>query len=196
MLCKALLYFLCVTHSTDCIGAPSGNRSAPDLTASGPGLLTQACRLLQLGLNPLPKLTFIIVQKRHHTRIFPANPKDAEKSGNVQPGKNASLCTFFRAPAQHAPCLLGVAHALMMSLMINRVLVAYNCSFAELFKCMSMCLQHTSRCCSILACALLVDWLYFEISECVGTAQGCDKVNQALCPQMKLQFSYGRSLSS
>ena len=33
-----------------------------------------------------PKLTFIMVQKRHHTRLFVNNPADADRSGNVPPG--------------------------------------------------------------------------------------------------------------
>jgi hypothetical protein len=33
-----------------------------------------------------PKITFVVVQKRHHTRFFPTNgPRD--KSGNVPAGK-------------------------------------------------------------------------------------------------------------
>ena len=33
-----------------------------------------------------PPITFIIVQKRHQTRLFNENPRDAERSGNVPPG--------------------------------------------------------------------------------------------------------------
>jgi len=32
------------------------------------------------------KITLIIVQKRHHTRLFPASPGDGDRNGNVQPG--------------------------------------------------------------------------------------------------------------
>ncbi|RIA88165.1 Piwi domain-containing protein [Glomus cerebriforme] len=37
------------------------------------------------GENP-PKLTFIIVQKRHHTRFMPASQRDADRNGNCRPG--------------------------------------------------------------------------------------------------------------
>lgn len=39
--------------------------------------------------NEKPKITFLVVQKRHHTRLFPNNPNDrqwADKSGNILPG--------------------------------------------------------------------------------------------------------------
>ncbi|KAF9624727.1 hypothetical protein IFM89_013265, partial [Coptis chinensis] len=35
---------------------------------------------------PVPPITFVVVQKRHHTKLFPANHNDADKSGNVRPG--------------------------------------------------------------------------------------------------------------
>ncbi|KAI3984640.1 hypothetical protein MKX01_004003, partial [Papaver californicum] len=47
----------------------------------------KACTSLEEGY--LPHLTFIIVQKRHHTRLFPANHGDrntTDKSGNILPG--------------------------------------------------------------------------------------------------------------
>jgi hypothetical protein len=33
-----------------------------------------------------PKLTFIIVKKRHHARLFPMSPNEADKSGNCVAG--------------------------------------------------------------------------------------------------------------
>lgn len=35
---------------------------------------------------PFAKVTFIICQKRHHTRIFPANARDGDRNGNVKAG--------------------------------------------------------------------------------------------------------------
>ena len=34
----------------------------------------------------MPKLTVIIVGKRHHVRFFPTNPEDSDKSGNCPAG--------------------------------------------------------------------------------------------------------------
>ncbi|XP_020575957.1 protein argonaute MEL1-like isoform X2 [Phalaenopsis equestris] len=34
----------------------------------------------------LPPITFIVVQKRHHTRLFPENENMADRSGNILPG--------------------------------------------------------------------------------------------------------------
>ncbi|KAJ7389269.1 argonaute 1 [Desmophyllum pertusum] len=45
----------------------------------------QACMLLEKGYQP--KITFVVVQKRHHTRLFCENKRDASgKAQNVPPG--------------------------------------------------------------------------------------------------------------
>ncbi|EIW84641.1 argonaute-like protein [Coniophora puteana RWD-64-598 SS2] len=44
--------------------------------------LRAACA--ELGMKP--KITFIIVAKRHHTRLFPNDPRDADRSGNCHAG--------------------------------------------------------------------------------------------------------------
>ncbi|KAI3899313.1 hypothetical protein MKW92_024334 [Papaver armeniacum] len=47
----------------------------------------KACASLEEGY--LPPITFIVVQKRHHTRLFPANHTDrnmTDRSGNILPG--------------------------------------------------------------------------------------------------------------
>ncbi|OQS06197.1 Argonaute2 (AGO2), partial [Thraustotheca clavata] len=46
--------------------------------------LRRACMRLEAGYNPA--ITFVIVQKRHNTRIFPANASDADRSGNCKAG--------------------------------------------------------------------------------------------------------------
>lgn len=48
----------------------------------------QACASLEP--NYQPPVTFIVVQKRHHTRLFANNHKDRssiDRSGNILPGK-------------------------------------------------------------------------------------------------------------
>lgn len=34
-------------------------------------------------------MTFVVVQKRHHTRLFPMSSREGDKSGNVMPGEHA-----------------------------------------------------------------------------------------------------------
>ncbi|RIB10666.1 Piwi domain-containing protein [Gigaspora rosea] len=43
-----------------------------------------ACR--GLDANYKPKVTFVVVQKRHHARFFPMDRKDADRTGNCMPG--------------------------------------------------------------------------------------------------------------
>ena len=33
-----------------------------------------------------PPITFVVVQKRHHTRLFPGRPDQGDRSGNIMPG--------------------------------------------------------------------------------------------------------------
>ncbi|XP_043699782.1 protein argonaute 5 [Telopea speciosissima] len=46
--------------------------------------IRRACASLEDGY--LPKVTFVVVQKRHHTRLFPADPNRTDRSGNILPG--------------------------------------------------------------------------------------------------------------
>lgn len=54
--------------------------------------IREACRMLEKDY--MPKITFIIVQKRHNTRLFVENPRDADRSGNVKAGTvvDTSIC--------------------------------------------------------------------------------------------------------
>ena len=66
------------------------------LTISGCLQVTQildCCRELgqQAGEVYQPKLLFCVVQKRHHTRLFAASDRDADKTGNLPAGV---YCTF------------------------------------------------------------------------------------------------------
>ncbi|XP_050370063.1 protein argonaute 5 [Argentina anserina] len=45
--------------------------------------IRRACASLEEGY--MPPITFIVVQKRHHTRLFPVD-NQADRSGNIQPG--------------------------------------------------------------------------------------------------------------
>ncbi|KAK3835053.1 MAG: Piwi domain-containing protein [Linnemannia gamsii] len=48
------------------------------------GAIRSACR--KLNVNYAPKITFVVVQKRHHARFFPSQRELADRSGNCQPG--------------------------------------------------------------------------------------------------------------
>lgn len=54
----------------------------------------QACEKLPGNYNP--KITFIIAQKRHNTRFFPARQGQGEcmRNGNVIPGRTFIYLTF------------------------------------------------------------------------------------------------------
>ncbi|GMH42602.1 hypothetical protein BSKO_10521 [Bryopsis sp. KO-2023] len=46
--------------------------------------IRQACQ--ELEENYRPPISFIVVQKRHHTRLFPQNSREGDRNGNVVPG--------------------------------------------------------------------------------------------------------------
>ncbi|KAG0046910.1 hypothetical protein BGZ89_005118 [Linnemannia elongata] len=46
--------------------------------------LKAACASLEQGYNP--KITFVVVQKRHHTRFFPVHTSHSDRTGNCKPG--------------------------------------------------------------------------------------------------------------
>ena len=47
----------------------------------------QACaEVAGPGSSYAPPITLVVVQKRHQTRLFAANPRDADRSGNEHPG--------------------------------------------------------------------------------------------------------------
>ncbi|KAJ1699863.1 hypothetical protein LUZ63_008375 [Rhynchospora breviuscula] len=43
-----------------------------------------ACK--QLRADYVPSITFIVVQKRHHTRLFSTDNRSMDRSGNILPG--------------------------------------------------------------------------------------------------------------
>lgn len=46
--------------------------------------IRSACKKLQPD-GYEPKVTFLVVQKRHHTRLFPLNPRDSQDRNNNVP---------------------------------------------------------------------------------------------------------------
>ncbi|XP_057955824.1 protein argonaute 5-like [Malania oleifera] len=46
--------------------------------------IRKACTSLEEGY--LPPVTFVVVQKRHHTRFFPVDRRQTDRSGNILPG--------------------------------------------------------------------------------------------------------------
>ncbi|KAE9031993.1 Protein argonaute-2 [Phytophthora rubi] len=46
--------------------------------------LRKAFKMISDDYNP--PVTFVVVNKRHHLRAFPVNPRDADRKGNVMPG--------------------------------------------------------------------------------------------------------------
>ncbi|KAB2065470.1 hypothetical protein ES319_A09G090700v1 [Gossypium barbadense] len=54
--------------------------------------IRKACCSLQEGY--MPRVTFVVVQKRHHTRLFPTDRNKTDRSGNILPGTvvDTSIC--------------------------------------------------------------------------------------------------------
>ncbi|XVE59481.1 hypothetical protein DITRI_Ditri05aG0049300 [Diplodiscus trichospermus] len=54
--------------------------------------IRKACASLQEGY--MPPVTFVVVQKRHHTRLFPTERDQMDRSGNIQAGTvvDTSIC--------------------------------------------------------------------------------------------------------
>ncbi|XWS52934.1 hypothetical protein CRYUN_Cryun11dG0115100 [Craigia yunnanensis] len=54
--------------------------------------IRKACASLQEGY--MPRVTFVVVQKRHHTRLFPTDRSQTDRSGNIQAGTvvDTSIC--------------------------------------------------------------------------------------------------------
>lgn len=53
--------------------------------------IREAC--LKLEIDYRPGITFIVVQKRHHTRLFCADKKEQSgKSGNIPAGTTVDVC--------------------------------------------------------------------------------------------------------
>ncbi|WJZ93715.1 hypothetical protein VitviT2T_012636 [Vitis vinifera] len=59
--------------------------------------IRKACASLEEGY--LPPVTFIVVQKRHNTRLFPTNEDNMDKSGNILPG--TVVDTVICHPSEH-----------------------------------------------------------------------------------------------
>ncbi|GJN24773.1 hypothetical protein PR202_gb12535 [Eleusine coracana subsp. coracana] len=61
-------------------------------TTHGSVKCSKACASMEEGY--LPKVTFVVVQKRHHTRLFPEGRGNRDKSGNILPGTvvDTSIC--------------------------------------------------------------------------------------------------------
>ena len=55
----------------------------------------QACQSIEEGYNPL--ITFVVVQKRHNTRLLPTDPRFGDRSGNILPGTivDRTICSPF-----------------------------------------------------------------------------------------------------
>ena len=72
--------------------------SVPSTLAPPPPCLPcppQACQSIEEGYNPL--ITFVVVQKRHNTRLLPTDPRFGDRSGNILPGTivDRTICSPF-----------------------------------------------------------------------------------------------------
>lgn len=68
-------------------------------------IVSQACASLQEGY--LPPVTFVVVQKRHHTRFFPVD-RQTDRSGNIMPGFTFSNIQQCYTLYSYLLCWIGV----------------------------------------------------------------------------------------
>ncbi|EIN05853.1 Piwi-domain-containing protein [Punctularia strigosozonata HHB-11173 SS5] len=72
---------------------------------------------------PKPRVTYIVVGKRHHARFFPERPQDGDRSGNVKPGlvvdEDLSSPTGFDFYLQSHGGLLGTSRPAHYTLRLN-----------------------------------------------------------------------------
>lgn len=68
-----------------------------------------------------PPITFVVVQKRHHTRLFPGRPDQGDRSGNIMPGTfNSVPCHYIMSNMctsllSTAACLVCALHCLLIA---------------------------------------------------------------------------------
>lgn len=83
--------------------------------------IREACQMINSGYKP--GITFIVIKKRHHTRLFPQRKQDeAGQNGNVPPGTlvdsniitpnmfNFFLCSHMGIKGTSKPCHYSVLH--------------------------------------------------------------------------------------
>jgi len=90
-----------------------------------------------------PPITFVVVQKRHHTRLFPGRPNEGDRSGNILPGEllatvllhytnnMQSLCWFF------LPC----AGVLTVVSFVAVCAAGIRCEVMSVVMCIACCCQ-------------------------------------------------------
>ena len=112
-----------------------------------------------------PPITFVVVQKRHHTRLFPAKPNEGDRSGNILPGES-----FFTA-SYHCTTLL--APTLQM-------IKEYLASFVQLAR-----LQDKSMLCSSVCSQML-----FSLVDEVSRSSLVKVKGRVLCPERFLSSCF------
>jgi len=102
--------------------------------------IREAC--LKLEFEYRPGITFIVVQKRHHTRLFCADKKEQSgKSGNIPAGTTVDVCITHPTEFDFYLC----SHQGIQVIFINRLV--YWCKTMLLYQdaIFLMFLSHSSR---------------------------------------------------
>lgn len=85
-------------------------------------LLSQACASLES--NYQPPVTFVVVQKRHHTRLFANDHRDrnsVDRSGNILPGRLSSTALSMLSVASNISVSWGLCHTVTGTVVDSKI---------------------------------------------------------------------------
>uniref|UniRef100_A0A453E8C8 Piwi domain-containing protein n=1 Tax=Aegilops tauschii subsp. strangulata TaxID=200361 RepID=A0A453E8C8_AEGTS len=106
--------------------------------------------------NEKPSITFIVVQKRHHTRLFPSDGKYQDNSGNVMPGyftnRISKMSDFYEM------CFSHVAVKLQAQLLIGRSATQQSLisSSVAMLGSREQAVLHITTCCEMTTTSVLM----------------------------------------
>lgn len=136
-----------------------------------------SCAQVQQGYAP--PISFIVVQKRHHTRVFPIRPEHAERSGNVMPGECWGLL--------YKCCMLCIALQTCQSVCIDNAALVIVDSWAAGSHGVGWCYLIAALRLLVITCLQLhfyqahSAYLTFLMALLLECSRGCELCSSAAC---------------